>query len=1004
MPIPSWITIFSENFRPRRRTNFYYSDKINAYQLVENGETVTLKNQKGKLYSEKISENRDIIGAVKTKDGFAVLLEGTSNQLNGQYKILYANDEGTITSRTKWSPKTFLDNGRSENNFSDYSNPVAQPNTFNIALTDINSDGIVDGSESTAYQIYQDGAAITLSNRKGKTYRDQTAKNWDVTQISQAIDGDGFAVLREGANKKAGSFRVWFTNSRGVITSGTKWKSDLQLANEGFEDIFERDFNGDGYIGEASKDDYGDTRETSELITVDSFVQGELEELTDNDQFSINLTAGKTYEFSATGITLSDPYLTLYNPDGSVGRINDDYDFSTSDSRIVDFEATQSGLHYLDVKSYLERYAGTYILSATEVEPPKVDDGDATYIISGTPALGEILSLARTSDDPDGNGSDQPSFIWQKSINEGQEWTDIASTSQIAIGSNLQNALIRGKVRYIDGEEFDEVVFTQSVLIPAPPSDDYGNTPATSGTIAVNGSAQGDLENPDDHDLFSINLTAGRTYEFSATGITLSDPYLTLYDPNGFFSRMNDDHNSSTRDSKIVGFEATQSGLHYLDVNSYRELYAGTYILSATESYSPPSGFSLEDGYGLINAEAAFEKQFNINLPTTTLPGDDQWALNNINIPAVWEPSGSFSGATGSGTTVAVIDTGIDYSHNEFKDRIVEGYDFVNNDNIAEDLNNHGTHVAAIIAGENDGFGITGAAYGANIMPVKVLGADGTGYTSDIIAGINFAASRNVDVINLSLGGGVNSQAMQNAIANASNLGVTVVMAAGNNGGASPANPASNAANYGLAVGAVNQSGNLTGFSNRSGPSINYVTAPGEGIKSAIAGNDGYSYETYSGTSMATPFVAGLAALLIDYDTSLTPDQIVSLLTSTAENSTSSGTSQNANNYDGITNARSLITLETLNDFTNDDLTNPLIGIFGGDATSRKQNASKITSQQGSALSDFDYFEVLDPLTNNFASLAFDSDAESDRLSTLNELLSSNYFESFEIDQKWSIA
>ena len=102
MPIPSWIANFSENFRPRRRANFYHSDKINFYQLIDNGETVTLKNKKGKAYSERLSRNRDIIGAVKTKDGFAVLLEGTSNQLNGQYKILYANDEGIITSRTNW--------------------------------------------------------------------------------------------------------------------------------------------------------------------------------------------------------------------------------------------------------------------------------------------------------------------------------------------------------------------------------------------------------------------------------------------------------------------------------------------------------------------------------------------------------------------------------------------------------------------------------------------------------------------------------------------------------------------------------------------------------------------------------------------------------------------------------------------------------------------------------------------------------------------------------------
>ena len=784
MPIPSWITIFSESFRPRRRTTFFYPDRANAYQLINNGEAVTSKNRKDNNYDGKSSKNRDIIVAKKTEDGFAVLLEGTSNQPNRRYKILYTNDEEIITSRTNWSPKTLLDDGKSENNFLDYTNLAAQSNTFNIASTDIDLDGIVDGSESTAYQIYQDGLAITLRNRKGKTFRDQTARNWDVTQISQASSGEGFAVLREGANKKAGLFRVWFTNSSGIITSGTTWKSGEQLANEGLEDLFKRDFNGDKYIGET-------------------------------------------------------------------------------------------------------------------------------------------------------------------------------------------------------------------------PIDDYGITPETSGTITANSSVQGDLEQPDDHDLFSINLTAGKTYQFSATGITLSDPYLTLYNPDGSFGRMNDDHNTLTRDSKIVDFEATQSGLHYLDVNSYQEQSAGTYILSALESFPAPSGFSLEDGYGQINALAAFNKQFNIDLPTVRLPGNDQWALNNINIPAVWKPSGSFLGATGSGTTVAVIDTGIDYSHDELSDKIVTGWDFVDNDNIAEDLNNHGTHVAAIIAGKNDGVGITGAAYDANIMPIKVLNADGIGYTSDIIAGINFAANKKVDVINLSLGGGINSQAMQDAIANASNLGVTVVMAAGNNGGPTPISPAINAANYGLAVGAVNQSGSLTDFSNRSGSSINYVTAPGEGIKSAIAGN---SYATYSGTSMATPFVAGLAALLIDYDESLLPDQIVRLLTSTATNSNSSSTSQNANNYDGLTNTRSLITLETINDFTNDDLTNPLIGIFGGDAASRKQNASKISSQQGSALGDFDYFEVLDPLSNNFASLAFNSDTESDRLSTLNELLSNNYFESFEIDQKWSIA
>ena len=150
MPIPTWLTIISENFRARRRTNFYYSAKINAYQLIDNGEAVTSKNQKGKTYNEKISRNRDLTEVTKTKGGFAVLHEGTSNQLNGQYKILNINVKGTIISRTSWSTKTLLDNDKSENNFSDYTNPAAQSNTFNIASADIDLDRTVDGSKSTA--------------------------------------------------------------------------------------------------------------------------------------------------------------------------------------------------------------------------------------------------------------------------------------------------------------------------------------------------------------------------------------------------------------------------------------------------------------------------------------------------------------------------------------------------------------------------------------------------------------------------------------------------------------------------------------------------------------------------------------------------------------------------------------------------------------------------------------------------------------------------------------
>ena len=240
------------------------------------------------------------------------------------------------------------------------------------------------------------------------------------------------------------------------------------------------------------------------------------------------------------------------------------------------------------------------------------------------------------------------------------------------------------------------------------------------------------------------------------------------------------------------------------------------------------------------------------------------------------------SGASGAGAVIAVIDTDVDLDHREFQGRIVRGYDFVGNDSVADDGNGHGTHVAGIIAAANDGVGVTGVAYSASIMPVRVLNNNGSGSTSDVIAGIRFAADNGADVINLSLGGGGPSRALADAVQYASELGSVVVMAAGNSGGSSPEYPAAYALNHGLAVGAVDQSGNLASFSNRSGDiELDYVTAPVVNIYSSIPGN---RYASYSGTSMATPVVAASAASLIAYDSSLSVEAIEELLTGTASN------------------------------------------------------------------------------------------------------------------------
>jgi subtilisin family serine protease len=240
---------------------------------------------------------------------------------------------------------------------------------------------------------------------------------------------------------------------------------------------------------------------------------------------------------------------------------------------------------------------------------------------------------------------------------------------------------------------------------------------------------------------------------------------------------------------------------------------------------------------------------------TDTIPSDSDWGLQygliNIRAPQGWDLSrGS------SNVTIAVVDTGVDLGHPDLSTKIVGGYDFVNNDAIAQDDNGHGTHVAGIAAAaSNNGTGVAGVSWGARIMPVKVLNAGGGGTYGDVVAGITWAADNGAHVINLSVGGTAPSLALQNAVDYAVNKGVIVVAAAGNDGVNLVRYPAVYPNT--IAVGATDSSNNLAGFSN-FGPEIDLV-APGVSIYST---NLGGTYGYRNGTSMATPYVAGLAAIL----------------------------------------------------------------------------------------------------------------------------------------------
>ncbi len=253
--------------------------------------------------------------------------------------------------------------------------------------------------------------------------------------------------------------------------------------------------------------------------------------------------------------------------------------------------------------------------------------------------------------------------------------------------------------------------------------------------------------------------------------------------------------------------------------------------------------------------------------------------------------------ATGDGVVIAEIDTGIRVGTDLQNTKFVQGYDFVNDDNDPTDDNGHGTHVAGTLAqSTNNDEGVAGIAFNAYLMPVKVLDANGYGTYADIVDGIYYAVDHGANIISMSLGGSSGSDALRDAVAYAYNHGVTVIAAAGNDGQEGISYPAAYD-DYVIAVGATQYDKTRAPYSNY-GASLD-VVAPG-GNTDVDQNGDGYGdgilqqtfqkswwgsiewgYYFYQGTSMATPHVSAVAALLYSLGVH-SPDEIRNILETTA--------------------------------------------------------------------------------------------------------------------------
>jgi len=253
----------------------------------------------------------------------------------------------------------------------------------------------------------------------------------------------------------------------------------------------------------------------------------------------------------------------------------------------------------------------------------------------------------------------------------------------------------------------------------------------------------------------------------------------------------------------------------------------------------------------------------------------NQWGLEKIKAKEAWDIE------TGKDVVVGVIDTGVDYKHEDLKNNMwvniaeqdgvkgvdddengyiddIYGYDFVNKDADPMDDNRHGTHCAGVIGAEANDVGVVGINWNVKIMALKFLDRLGNGNTTDAILAIDYAIKKDVKILSNSWGGGPEGQALKDAITYAQENGVLFIAAAGNSYTSLPNYPASYEHDNIISVAASNNLDTRPAFSNYGIPHVD-ITAPGKSIYSTIP-NNRYGYA--SGTSMAAPHVSGAVALL----------------------------------------------------------------------------------------------------------------------------------------------
>jgi Subtilase family/Bacterial pre-peptidase C-terminal domain/FG-GAP-like repeat len=405
----------------------------------------------------------------------------------------------------------------------------------------------------------------------------------------------------------------------------------------------------------------------------------------------------------------------------------------------------------------------------------------------------------------------------------------------------------------------------------------------------------------DSNDYYRFTLNSNTSFRINLNGLSADADIQLLNSDGNIIGRST----NSTNSEENINIQLA-SGTYYIRVYAY---------LGATTSYnlnlsSVPANpaFNSTYGYGLVDSAAAVARAIGQSR-FTDVPdlGGNNWGNDMVNAPEVWT-----RGFTGQGITVAVIDSGVDINHQDLRDNIWQNYAEIAGNGIDDDGNgyiddvngwnfgvgqyngnvlpgtnsftqSHGTHVAGTIAAMNNNYGVTGVAYNSRIMALRLGDTNNQGSFTNagsLAEAIRYAVNNGARVINMSLGWS-DSPELRDALAYAASRNVITVSAAGNDSSFSPGNPAQYATDYGISVGAVDRNRTIASFSNRAGSDsrMQHVVAPGVSVYSTTPGNN---YGFSSGTSMATPHVAGVIALMLSANSNLTHAQIRQILTETA--------------------------------------------------------------------------------------------------------------------------